>query len=75
MKDKLEETKEEIRTVMAEARKKLDKTDLYGPYGHNIAGLILRDVAKKIGTKNANELIFEYDLDELGIMPVRDSNE
>ena len=72
MKNKLNQTKEEIRTVMSQARDKLDDLDFYGPYGHNIISLILRDVANKIGTDNANELIFEYDLEELGIMPVRE---
>lgn len=72
MKDKLEVTQEEIDKAVAEARKKLDKTDLYGPYGHNIAGLVLSGLASKVGTKYANRLIFEYDLDELGIMPVKD---
>ena len=70
MKDKIEVTKEEIKEVMYNARKQFRKTNLNGPFGHNIAGLILRDVAKKIGTKYANRLIFEHDLDELGIMPV-----
>lgn len=70
--NKLDVTKKEIRDVMKEARKKLDDCDFYGPFGHNIVGLILKSVADKIGTKYANDLVREYDTEDIGIYPVEE---
>ena len=72
MQDKLEVTKEQIKAEVSKARKELDNTDFYGPFGHNVVGLILRDVANKVGTKYANELVEEYDLQDIGIYPVEE---
>lgn len=72
-KDKLAETQIEIEKKMEDAREKIANTDIYGPFGHNIVGLILRDVANNIGTKYANDLVYEFELEEnLGINPVEE---
>lgn len=73
MKDKLKEAELDIEKTMQEARDKIQNQDWFGPFGHNIIGLILRDVANKIGTKYANDLVYEFELeDTLGISPVEE---
>lgn len=73
MKDKLELTQEEINKVMTKAKRQLDSTNFFGPFGHNVVSLVLRGVASEIGTKYANELIDIYDLeDELQIYKVKE---
>lgn len=73
MKDKLSDLEIEIEKTMEDARKKINNLDWFGPFGHNIIGLILRDVADKIGTKYANDLIYEFEIEDiLDISPVEE---
>ena len=43
---------------------------LNGSYAHNIIGLTLECVAKEHGNEEANKLLLELQLDELGWEPV-----
>ncbi len=66
VKDKLEEETKKVKFEMGEARKKIEKAiDQNGPYSHNMIGATLRSLADKTGYKYANELVREFDLDEL----------
>lgn len=60
---------DEVLEVMENARNKLDEhvgdIDIK-PYSHNIVSIVLLGVASKIGTDYANQLIDDYNLEELG---------
>ena len=56
-----------IKTV-EDAKEKIERAiESGGSFTHNILGLILREVDKLFGTKVANDLIDEYNLEDYGI--------
>ena len=51
-----------------DAKEKIERAiESNGQFTHNILGLILRKVDGLFGTKVANDLIDEYDLEDYGI--------
>lgn len=69
-KDKLAEhlAKEDAKrmVIMEEARKSIIKSmEKDGEFTHNIISIVLRDVANKLGYRYANDIVREFDLDDL----------
>jgi hypothetical protein len=51
----------------AQAREKIEEQlEFSGPYSHNLIGLYLGAIAKRYGSKAANKLIAECNLEEHG---------
>lgn len=62
---------------MKEARRKIvEAIKRNGPYSHNIVSLVLIEVSKQYGVKEANSLVTELKLTELyGIEPESETEE
>lgn len=58
-------TDPEYQKILATIDKEVDYVDIK-PYSHNIIGLALQSAAEKFGHEVANDIIEEFELEDLG---------
>jgi hypothetical protein len=73
-KDIVSQASDYVKDEMNMTRDRINNAiDQDGPYTHNMISLALRKLAENTGTKYANELVKELDLDDLyGISEIKD---
>jgi hypothetical protein len=72
--DIVADKKIEVISEVSKARERIERAmDQDGPFTHNMIGLTLSGLADKVGVKYANELVREFELDEIyGIQEVEE---
>jgi len=73
MKDKLKEVEKNIKELVDKAdleiEEQIDKYYNGAGYSHNVISLILSNLAKKVGTHYANDLVRKHELEEIFGIP------